>query len=67
MAILLLGDMAIRNYSAIGDEIVIAIDTFDCLRERVRVLEDEGHFAIRNDTIASNYIESLNRFRDCYE
>ena len=27
----------------------------------------DGHVAVRNDTIANNYIETLNRLRDCYE
>jgi hypothetical protein len=66
-ALLLMGEMAIKNYKVVEDDINIAINTFNHLRTRVAELEDLGQTAIRNDFIANNYIESLNRFRDCYE
>jgi len=37
-----LGDMAMRNYDALNDDIEIAIRTFDKLKTRIRVLEDDG-------------------------
>ncbi len=41
-ALLLLGDMAMRNYEAVNDDIDLAISTFDKLKARVHVLEGEG-------------------------
>jgi hypothetical protein len=62
-----LGDMAMRNYSAVNDDIDIAISTFEKLKERIEILTEEHSFNIGADEIAMNYIETLNRFRDCYE
>lgn len=59
--------MALRNYHAIDDDIEIAINTFQKLKLRIQQLEADHFVAIRNDFIANNYIESLNRMRDCYE
>lgn len=59
--------MAMRNYSALNDDIEIAISTFEKLKLRIEELEDNHNQAVGSDEIATNYIESLNRFRDCYE
>jgi len=45
----------------------IAIGTFERLKARIEYLSEDPHAVIRNDFIANNYIESLNRMRDCYE
>jgi hypothetical protein len=67
MALLLLGDMALRNYEAINDDIDLAINTFQRLKARIHELENLGQQSVRNDFTANNYIESLNRLRDSYE
>lgn len=56
-----------KNYEALNDNVDLAIGTFERLKNRIDYLEGESHLIIRNDTIANNYIESLNRLRDCYE
>lgn len=56
-----------RNYQALNNDVDIAIGTFERLKARIEVLCEEPHPLIRNDLIANNYIESLNRMRDCYE
>lgn len=57
-----------RNYEALNDDIDLAINTFNRLKQRIQTLEgDMHHVAVRNDPTANNYIESLNRLRDCYE
>lgn len=66
-ALHMLGDMAMQNYAAVNDDIDLAINTFDRLKARITHLESEGYLSIRNDTTANNYIETLNRLRDCYE
>lgn len=67
MGVKLISDMGTKNYSAIQDDIEIAINTFQRLRERIVELENDGVLSIRNDYTASNYIEALNKLRDCYE
>lgn len=66
-ALFLLGDLAMRNYQALNNDVDIAIGTFERLKSRIEVLSEEHQPLIRNDLIANNYIESLNRMRDCYE
>jgi hypothetical protein len=56
-----------RNYEAVNDDIDIAMSTFERLKLRIAELEHDGFTAIRNDPTANNFIESLNRLRDCYE
>lgn len=56
-----------RNYSAVNDDIDIAIATFEKLKDRIEVLIEDHMSAIGSDEIAMNYIETLNRLRDCYE
>ena len=57
-----------RNYDALNDDIELAISTFDRLKNRILALEADGLGPqIRNDPIGNNYLESLNRLRDCYE
>ena len=56
-----------RNYKAVNDDIDLAIATFNRLKARVTLLESDMRVAVRNDLIANNYIETLNRLRDCYE
>jgi hypothetical protein len=43
-ALAALGNMAMRNYYALNDDISIAIATFDKLKLRIDLLEDEGNF-----------------------
>ena len=62
-----MADMGTKNYKAINDDIDIAIDTFQKLKQRVNELELDGKTNIRNDSPCVNYIEALNKFRDCYE
>ncbi|CDW80673.1 proteasome-associated protein ecm29 homolog [Stylonychia lemnae] len=67
MSIQVMADMGVKNYAAINDDIDVAIDTFQRLRGRINELENDGNLSIRNDYAATNYIEALNKFRDCYE
>eukprot|EP00347_Sterkiella_histriomuscorum_P023653 403333856 len=67
MSIKLICDMGVKNYSAINDDIEIAINTFQKLKARITELENDGVLSIRNDFASLNYIEALNKLRDCYE
>lgn len=49
------------------EDIDLTLATFERLKSRISELEADGHHSIRNDTIANNYIETLNRLRDCFE
>jgi hypothetical protein len=59
--------MAMKNFKILDDDIDIAISAFQALRSKVQQLEKDGYESIRSDDTALNYIESLNKYRDCYE
>lgn len=66
MSLQLLANLGIKTYDAINDDIEVSILLFERLKERIQHLKEDGIVAVRSDFIALNYIEALNKLRDCY-
>jgi len=67
MALLLLAELANVNFDLVlGQDITLAMETFQLLRERVNYLEVEKK-SVRNDDLALTFMEATNKFRDNFE